>query len=87
MCHFTPFRPENILVKNYTKCSVKVIDLGCSIYNSEAHLSHYVQSRSYRAPEVSRWRSRQRRRALGIREEGVWGAPHGCMRSAVQAVL
>eukprot|EP00198_Chlamydomonas_reinhardtii_P010965 XP_001700302.1 predicted protein [Chlamydomonas reinhardtii] len=45
-------KPENILVKNYTKCSVKVIDLGCSIYNSEAHLSHYVQSRSYRAPEV-----------------------------------
>ncbi len=34
------------------RCSVKIIDLGCSIYNSEAHMSHYVQSRSYRAPEV-----------------------------------
>ncbi|GLC38177.1 hypothetical protein PLESTB_001091300 [Pleodorina starrii] len=45
-------KPENILVKNYSKCSVKLIDLGCSIYNSEAHMSHYVQSRSYRAPEV-----------------------------------
>ncbi|EFJ43609.1 hypothetical protein VOLCADRAFT_65761 [Volvox carteri f. nagariensis] len=45
-------KPENILVKNYSKCSVKLIDLGCSIYNSETHLSHYVQSRSYRAPEV-----------------------------------
>lgn len=45
-------KPENILVKNYSKCSVKIIDLGCSIYNTEAHMSHYVQSRSYRAPEV-----------------------------------
>ncbi|GIL76630.1 hypothetical protein Vretimale_8856 [Volvox reticuliferus] len=45
-------KPENILVKNYSKCSVKLIDLGCSIYNSETHISHYVQSRSYRAPEV-----------------------------------
>ncbi|PNH12201.1 putative serine/threonine-protein kinase [Tetrabaena socialis] len=45
-------KPENILVKNYSKCSVKLIDLGCSIYNTEAHMSHYVQSRSYRAPEV-----------------------------------
>ncbi|GFR44949.1 hypothetical protein Agub_g6040 [Astrephomene gubernaculifera] len=45
-------KPENILVKNYTKCAVKLIDLGCSIYTSEAPRSHYVQSRSYRAPEV-----------------------------------
>ncbi|GLI65433.1 hypothetical protein VaNZ11_008797 [Volvox africanus] len=45
-------KPENVLVKNYSKCSVKLIDLGCSIYNSETNMSHYVQSRSYRAPEV-----------------------------------
>lgn len=31
---------------------MKLIDLGCSIYKSETHMSHYVQSRSYRAPEV-----------------------------------
>lgn len=45
-------KPENILVKDYKKCSIKVIDLGCSIYRHETRNSHYVQSRSYRAPEV-----------------------------------
>ena len=44
-------KPENILVKSYSKCEVKVIDLGSSCYVTD-HLSSYVQSRSYRAPEV-----------------------------------
>ena len=33
------------------RCEVKVIDLGSSCFISD-HLSSYVQSRSYRAPEV-----------------------------------
>lgn len=33
------------------RCEVKVIDLGSSCFTSD-HLSSYVQSRSYRAPEV-----------------------------------
>lgn len=32
-------------------CTAQVIDLGSSCYTSD-HLSSYVQSRSYRAPEV-----------------------------------
>ncbi|XP_054786182.1 uncharacterized protein LOC129292627 [Prosopis cineraria] len=44
-------KPENILVKSYSRCEVKVIDLGSSCYETD-HLCSYVQSRSYRAPEV-----------------------------------
>lgn len=44
-------KPENILIKSYSKCQVKVIDLGSSCFITD-HLSSYVQSRSYRAPEV-----------------------------------
>ncbi|KAJ9546153.1 hypothetical protein OSB04_025860 [Centaurea solstitialis] len=44
-------KPENILVKSYSRCEVKVIDLGSSCFESD-HLCSYVQSRSYRAPEV-----------------------------------
>lgn len=44
-------KPENILIKSYSKCEVKVIDLGSSCFIHD-HLSSYVQSRSYRAPEV-----------------------------------
>jgi len=44
-------KPENILIKSYSKCVVKIIDLGSSCYIHD-HLSSYVQSRSYRAPEV-----------------------------------
>jgi serine/threonine protein kinase len=33
------------------RCEVKVIDLGSSCFTTD-HLSSYVQSRSYRAPEV-----------------------------------
>ncbi|KAK1288676.1 Serine/threonine-protein kinase AFC2 [Acorus calamus] len=45
------YRPENILVKSYSRCEVKVIDLGSSCFETD-HLCSYVQSRSYRAPEV-----------------------------------
>ena len=35
----------------FGRCEVKVIDLGSSCFTTD-HLSSYVQSRSYRAPEV-----------------------------------
>ena len=44
-------KPENILIRSYSRCLVKVIDVGSSCFVSD-HLSSYVQSRSYRAPEV-----------------------------------
>lgn len=44
-------KPENILFVSHSRCIVKVIDFGSSSFLSD-HLSSYVQSRSYRAPEV-----------------------------------
>ena len=44
-------KPENILLWSYSKCLVKVIDFGSSAFLGDS-LSSYVQSRSYRAPEV-----------------------------------
>jgi serine/threonine protein kinase len=44
-------KPENILLKSYSRCQVKLIDFGSSCFIDD-HLSSYVQSRSYRAPEV-----------------------------------
>uniref|UniRef100_A0A7N0TQC3 Protein kinase domain-containing protein n=1 Tax=Kalanchoe fedtschenkoi TaxID=63787 RepID=A0A7N0TQC3_KALFE len=44
-------KPENILIKSYRRCEVKIIDLGSSCFLTD-NLCLYVQSRSYRAPEV-----------------------------------
>lgn len=44
-------KPENILIKSYRRCEIKVIDLGSSCFHTD-NLCLYVQSRSYRAPEV-----------------------------------
>jgi serine/threonine protein kinase len=44
-------KPENVLIKSYSRCQIKVIDFGSSCFIHD-HLSSYVQSRSYRAPEV-----------------------------------
>jgi serine/threonine protein kinase len=44
-------KPENILIKSYSRCDVKVIDFGSSCFVTD-HLTSYIQSRSYRAPEV-----------------------------------
>lgn len=44
-------KPENIMIKSYSKTQVKIIDFGSSCYTHD-QLSSYVQSRSYRAPEV-----------------------------------
>ncbi|KAL0487639.1 dual specificity tyrosine-phosphorylation-regulated kinase [Acrasis kona] len=44
-------KPENVLIKSYSRCLVKVIDFGSSCFTHD-HLSSYVQSRTYRAPEV-----------------------------------
>lgn len=47
----TDLKPENILFVSHSHCIVKVIDFGSSCFLSD-HLSSYIQSRSYRAPEV-----------------------------------
>ncbi|EKF27845.1 protein kinase, putative [Trypanosoma cruzi marinkellei] len=44
-------KPENVLFVSHRRCVVKVIDFGSSCFLSD-HLSSYIQSRSYRAPEV-----------------------------------
>eukprot|EP00796_Vickermania_ingenoplastis_P009000 gene9000-6318_t len=44
-------KPENILFVSHRRCIVKVIDFGSSSFLSD-HLSSYIQSRNYRAPEV-----------------------------------
>ena len=44
-------KPENILLKCISKAEVKIIDFGSSNFIYDAS-SSYIQSRSYRAPEV-----------------------------------
>ncbi|KAK6933008.1 Protein kinase domain [Dillenia turbinata] len=44
-------KPENILIKSYRRSEIKIIDLGSSCFLTD-NLCLYVQSRSYRAPEV-----------------------------------
>ncbi|KAF0690832.1 Aste57867_17820 [Aphanomyces stellatus] len=44
-------KPENIVMKNYQTCQVKVIDFGSASFVTD-ELTYYIQSRSYRAPEV-----------------------------------
>lgn len=44
-------KPENILLASYSRAKVKVIDFGSSCYLTDRQ-SSYIQSRSYRAPEV-----------------------------------
>jgi serine/threonine protein kinase len=44
-------KPENILLSSYSRSQVKLIDFGSSCYLTDRQ-SSYIQSRSYRAPEV-----------------------------------
>lgn len=44
-------KPENILIKNYQPLEIKIVDLGNANYFHDK-MSNYMQSRSYRAPEV-----------------------------------
>eukprot|EP01033_Poteriospumella_lacustris_P006160 gene6160-4422_t len=44
-------KPENIVIRSFSRCEVKLIDFGSSCFTSD-HLTTYIQSRSYRAPEV-----------------------------------
>ena len=44
-------KPENILLSSYSRARVKVIDFGSSCFLTDRQ-SSYIQSRSYRAPEV-----------------------------------
>lgn len=44
-------KPENIVCQNINPLSIKIIDFGSSCFITD-YLSSYIQSRSYRAPEV-----------------------------------
>ena len=44
-------KPENVLLSSYSRAEIKLIDFGSGCFTSD-HLSSYIQSRSYRAPEV-----------------------------------
>jgi len=44
-------KPENILLSSYSRALVKIIDFGSSSFITDRQ-SSYIQSRSYRAPEV-----------------------------------
>jgi serine/threonine protein kinase len=52
-CHLVhcDLKPENVMFVSHSRCIVKVIDFGSSCFHWD-RLSTYVQSRSYRAPEV-----------------------------------
>ena len=44
-------KPENIMIADFELPRIKIIDLGSSCFKHD-RLATYVQSRSYRAPEV-----------------------------------
>ena len=44
-------KPENILIESFSRCLVKVVDFGSACFTTDRHTT-YIQSRSYRAPEV-----------------------------------
>ena len=44
-------KPDNILVKSYSKERFKLIDFGSSCFVQD-HMNYYTQSQGYRAPEV-----------------------------------
>jgi len=47
----TDVKPENILLNSYSRSTVKLIDFGSGCFVTDRP-SSYIQSRSYRAPEV-----------------------------------
>jgi len=62
-------KPENIVISSYSRCEVKLIDFGSSCFLTDTPTT-YIQSRSYRAPEV----------ILGLEYDGridVWSL--GCV--------
>lgn len=54
-------KPENILLRNPKKSTIKVIDLGSACF-AHQKVYTYIQSRFYRAPEVTKENSRGRTR-------------------------
>ena len=48
---FRDLKPENIMIADFELPKIKIIDLGSSCFKHD-RLATYVQSRSYRAPEV-----------------------------------
>lgn len=47
----TDLKPENIMIRSYTNKTLKIIDLGSSVFFHDEP-TYYIQTRSYRAPEV-----------------------------------
>lgn len=45
-------KPENILLKEHNKSGIKLIDFGSSCFQHQT-LYTYIQSRYYRAPEIT----------------------------------
>lgn len=44
-------KPENVLLKDFNRSGIKVIDFGSSCFANQK-LYTYIQSRFYRAPEI-----------------------------------
>lgn len=82
-------KPENILMQSYSRCEVKVIDLGSSCFTTD-HLTSYVQSRSYRAPEVilgARYDTRIDVWSLGCIAAELWTGRVLFRNDSVQTIL
>ena len=45
--YFLLSQPENIVIKSFSRCEIKLIDFGSSCFTTD-HLTSYIQSRSYR---------------------------------------
>lgn len=45
-------KPENILLKEYNKSGIRIIDFGSSCFEDQTVYT-YIQSRYYRAPEIT----------------------------------
>ena len=59
-------KPENILLINPKKSAIKVIDFGTGRFEDRAYYT-YIQSRYYRAPEISWNKVQQRDRYVELR--------------------
>ena len=46
------YHVENIVIKSFSRCEVKLIDFGSSCFTTD-HLSTYIQSRSYRYDDIT----------------------------------
>jgi serine/threonine protein kinase len=51
-CIHLDIKPENILYKEFDPPSIKVVDFGAAQFSTDPAKPNYIQSRTYRAPEV-----------------------------------